>query len=289
MTRLLLQVLYFSGLSNIYRHLFQRNKVSILLLHDPIAEDFENIMRFLSPRYNFISFSDYRAYRAGERELPDFSMILTFDDGHRRNYDLLPIFQRYACKPTIFLCSAIVGSHRQYWFNHEIPSDLKTRLKRLTNKERLESLKEIGYEKESEVKEREALSLEEINELKGSIELDAHTRFHPILPSCSDKEATEEIVFCREELKQRFNLDSRVFAYPNGDYSDRDIELCQSAGYELAVTVETGLNDRDTPPFELMRLSINDSAWIPELAVKSSGIWGRIRKPKIEKSIPWGN
>lgn len=289
MTRLLLQILYFSGLSKIYRQLFQRSKVSILLLHDPKVEDFKNIMKFLSTRYNFISFSDYRAYRTGEKELPDFPMILTFDDGHRRNYDLLPIFQEYDCKPTIFLCSAIVGSHRQYWFNQEIPSDLKKRLKRLSNKERLEALKEIGYEKDKVSAVREALSEEELNVLKDHIELEAHTRFHPILPSCSDKEATEEIITCREELKQRFNLDSRVFAYPNGDYSDRDIDLCKSAGYELAVTVETGLNDRDTPPFELMRLSINDSAWIPELAVKSSGLWGRIRKPKVKKSIPWGN
>lgn len=280
--------LYYSGFSEIFRWITQKKKVTILLLHDPDPKDFSFKLKWLSNRYSFIDFEMYMAYRKGELKLPEFPMIITFDDGHVRNFELMDGMKQVGCKATIFLCSAIVGTNRTFWFERKIPSNVKSEFKTVTNKQRLEKLKGFGYEREIESSHPEALSFDQIEEMKGSFELEAHTRFHPILPSCNDVEARDEIIHCKRELKEKFNLDSKVFAYPNGDYSERDISLCEEAGYELAVTVNTGLNDRTTPPFELNRLSVNDSAWMPEFAVKCSGLWGVIKNKGSRKSQVWG-
>lgn len=289
MNRLVFNVLFFSGLSALYRAFTQKKKLSILLWHDPDPKGFEAALTYLGRHYNFVSFEEYWQYRKEAAELPDYPMILTFDDGHQRNHDLLEAFKKHQCQATIFLCSGIIGTQRAYWFNEELPRESKRRFKKMTNRERLEALKDYGYHKEGEGSQRQALNRLELKQLEPHLELEAHTRFHPILPSCSNEEAWDEIVYCRKELKEKFDLETTVFAYPNGDYSDRDIALCQEAGYQMAVTVESGLNDRTTQPFELKRLSVNDSTWIPELAVRSSGLWSKLKKQTSRKTQPWGN
>lgn len=289
MNRLGFKILFFSGLTALYRALTQKKKLSILLWHDPDPKGFEAALAYLGQHYNFVSFEDYRQFRKGAAKLPDYPMILTFDDGHQRNYDLLEAFKKHQCRATIFLCSGIIGTKRAYWFNKELPRDFKRRCKKMTNQERLEALKDYGYNKEGEAGHRQALNEDELKQLEPHLELEAHTRFHPILPSCSNEEAQDEIINCRKELKEKFNLETTVFAYPNGDYSDRDISLCQEAGYSMAVTVEPGLNDGNTKPFELKRLSVNDSTWIPELAVRSSSLWSKIKKQTSRKTQPWGS
>jgi hypothetical protein len=68
-------------------------------------------------------------------------------------------------------------------------------------------------------------------------------------------------------------LKINAIAYPNGDYSDRDITLAKEAGYSCGVTVDFGYNTLDTDLFSLKRLSVNDTSNLDELAVKASGVW----------------
>ena len=76
--------------------------------------------------------------------------------------------------------------------------------------------------------------------------------------------------------RQRFYITTAI-AYPNGDYSERDIELVKSAGYRCGVTVDYGFNTVKTDLFRLKRLSVNDTGNIDELAVKASGVWAFIK------------
>ena len=52
--------------------------------------------------------------------VPERALVVTFDDGHRGNHRLLPIFRRYGIRPTIYLCSQIVGTQRGYWVNEPL-------------------------------------------------------------------------------------------------------------------------------------------------------------------------
>ena len=63
-----------------------------------------------------------------------------------------------------------------------------------------------------------------------------------------------------------------AFAYPNGRYGERELELVRGAGFESARTIETGWNDPDTDPFRLRVLGMPDNASLNVVAAQSTGL-----------------
>jgi peptidoglycan/xylan/chitin deacetylase (PgdA/CDA1 family) len=121
--------------------------------------------------------------------------------------------------------------------------------------------------------ERQALSDNEIAALKREVDFQCHTLLHPVLPRCSAERAKEEIAKAKAELEQRYGLSIYALAYPNGDYSDREIELVRTAGYDCALTLDGRVNRATTNPFRLDRMGVSDCASANELIVKASGLW----------------
>jgi peptidoglycan/xylan/chitin deacetylase (PgdA/CDA1 family) len=258
------------------RRLLQRERVTVVVYHDPDPVRFERHLTVLQSRYAII---DLRAYIESVRNgtvgrLPRRSLIVTLDDGHRRNRDLLPVLERLGVPVTIFVCSSIVGTDRRYWFKHV---DDSGPLKRMSDAARLEHLRERGFVDTDG--NREALSDTEIRQMCGPlVDFQSHTLTHPILPQCDAAKARAEIAESRHALRSRYGFDIYAFAYPNGDYSRREMALVHEAGYLCAVTTKPGFNDSDTDPFQLKRIVIDDHDGIDELIVKASGVWGGLRR-----------
>lgn len=274
----LFKLLRYSGLPWLFREWVQRDKVTILMFHDINKNVARQSFEYLSRHYNLISLQDYRKALAENNThlLPKKSMVITFDDGHKQNYEILSVLREFEVPATIFLCSGIVDSHRHYWFKSNRTGITTDRLKQIPNKERLTILAESGFRQEETYEERQALTRQEIQEMKPFIDFQAHTVFHPILPQCDDEESWFEIADCKQQLESNLQLEINAFAYPNGDYSTREVSYLQKAGYDLAVTVDLGLNTIKSNPYQLKRLSSNDTADINELIVKSSGLWAMI-------------
>ena len=256
------------------RHTVQRRRVTILLYHRPTPAILERHMRFLARAYNPISLRRYlKARRRGSMAgLPPRPLVITFDDGHRTNIDLLPVFERLGLAPTIFLCSGIVGTEEPFWFD---AVDDPAALKHLPDAER------VAVVERSTVPPgpRPALSGEEIEAMRGAVDFQAHTVSHPILPRCDDAKARREIAGAKAELEERYGLSVHALAYPNGDYGDREVALAREAGYEVALTVDQGVNGARTDPFRLKRIAIDDVNDGPQaLALKACGLWGQIRR-----------
>ena len=108
---------------------------------------------------------------------------------------------------------------------------------------------------------------------KQYVNIQSHTMFHPSLPKCSDSEARMEIFNAKKLLEKDYGLKINAIAYPNGDYSERDIELSKQSGYKCGITVDFGYNTIKTDIFRLKRLDVNDAGDINEFIVKSSGVW----------------
>lgn len=272
---LMFKILRFSGLPLLFREILQRKKVTIVMLHDPAPEVAARAFRFLTDHYNIISLNDFlearRARDAGR--LPRKALIITLDDGHIGNYRLLPVIKAMNIPVTIFLCAGIIDTRRQYWFQYQHPGLSKPALKQMTNRERLEALAKAGFRPEREWAEPRALSATQIREMAPYVNFQGHTVFHPCLPKCNDVEAFHEIAGCREILEQNFHLKINALAYPNGDYSERDIELVKQAGYTCAITVDYGFNAIYTDPYRLRRLSLDDTDNTDAVCVKASGAW----------------
>ncbi len=150
-------------------------------------------------------------------------------------------------------------------------------LKQFSNEKRLEALAKVGFEQDKEFEAPQALQKEHIDEMSSYVNMQAHTVFHPILPKCKPKEAEYEIAGSKEILESTFDLNIDTISYPNGDYSDRDIEISKAAGYRYGITVDYGYNTVTTDRFRLKRISANDTDDLNELIVKASGVWAFIK------------
>jgi peptidoglycan/xylan/chitin deacetylase (PgdA/CDA1 family) len=263
-----------SAVPYLIRELVQRRRVTILVYHKPTPETADRHFGALRRKYNVISLADYLSYRTdAQKRLPPKSLIVTFDDGHESNYALKSILEKHGIRATLFLCSGLVGTNRHFWFETEMSNSVRQGLKRVADNERINTLSGLGFSEAAEYATRQALSLSEIEEMKPVVDFQSHTVYHPLLPQCSAPRAATEISDSKIQLEEKFGLSINALAYPNGDYSAREIAAAEASGYKCAVTLDNGFNSRETPAFQLKRICINDDAEIAEMLVKASGVW----------------
>lgn len=271
------KLLRFSGLPFFFREFIQKKKVSILLFHNIRKGDAEKAFAYLRRKYNIISLQQFIDAVHNNIKLPPKALIITFDDGHISNYALLPVIQKYQIPVTIFLCASIVNTKRHFWFLHKPIVPIVEDIKKISNKLRLKKLEEHGFIQEEEHINQEALDKKQLDEMKEWVDFQSHTKFHPVLPQCTNAEAAEEIIGSKQILENDFQLSINTLSYPNGDYSERDILLAKTAGYICGITVDYGYNTIKTDLFRLKRLSVNDTGDINELVVKASGLWAFLK------------
>ncbi len=84
-------MLRFSGLPFFFREIKQRNTVTILLFHDINPRTAGKTFNYLAQKYNIIPLNVFvEAIEARDMtKIPQYALILTFDDGHKGNYSLL--------------------------------------------------------------------------------------------------------------------------------------------------------------------------------------------------------
>ncbi|HWH93349.1 MAG TPA: polysaccharide deacetylase family protein [Baekduia sp.] len=257
------------------RELLQRRRVTILLYHRPSPETLREHLRVLGKTYNLVSLPAVATALEQDavRCLPPKPLVITFDDGHRSNAALIGVFRELPAPPTVFLCSGLVDTALPFWF--DVVADPEA-LKRLADVERLRVLD--GHVRPRPGAERAALAREEIEALKPYVHFQSHTVSHPILPRCGDAKARRELTDSRAQLEQRYGLHVDALAYPNGDYSQRELRLARAAGYRCAVTVDFGFNGPATDPLRLRRIAIDDDEdGAGVVALKACGVWGALR------------
>lgn len=252
------------GIPLLVRELMHRNKVSVLLYHDISPDVFTKHLTYLSKHCNIISLETLVSaiHDKDFSQISPKSVVITIDDGHAGNMKLLPIIKQYQITPTVYVCTQIINTHRYFWFR--IPKQTKKdkeHLKRLPNVERLACLKDsYGFEPENECQDRQALNIDEIRQMMACVDFQPHTQFHPILPQCNDIEAKQEILGSKANLEELLGKECLHFSYPNGDYSERELEIVKSAGFRSARTSDIGWNTTDTSPYQLKAIPMSDDA-----------------------------
>jgi peptidoglycan/xylan/chitin deacetylase (PgdA/CDA1 family) len=265
----------YSGLLKLLRYLY-RDKVVIVLYHNPSPLDFELHVQYIVERYNVISLSDFieRLTGGNDSPLPKNSLIITFDDGHAGNYSLLPTIIKYQLRPTIYLVSDIVGYERKFWWTVPGSALEIEELKMIPNRQRIKVLHD-QYCFDSECNfsdaERQSLTWGEIFEMKDYVDFQSHTRFHPILTTCDDAELDDEILKARLNLELRLSNKVEHFAYPNGAYNKNIISRVKNFGYASARTTDCGFNDLNSDPYRLKILGVSDSGSIKRLQLDLCG------------------
>ncbi|MCA9400626.1 MAG: glycosyltransferase, partial [Candidatus Omnitrophica bacterium] len=264
------------GLNWLIRRFVASGRVTIATYHNPDPEIFEQHVRFLSERYSFISLTQLtEAMRKKDFSLlPKNSLVITFDDGYKENRRLLPIFIKYHIQPTIYLCTHLINTSRNFWFTVNGPRDVEN-LKWSKNEERLTKLSAtVSFDPDKEYPEREVLNTDEISEMKPFVSFGAHTQTHPILTSCNETDCLHEITQSKISLDGITGQNTIHFSYPCGRYSDREIKMVTENGYQSSRTCDWGWNGQNTNPYKLRSMMIDDHATLNVLDAQITGICG---------------
>jgi len=278
MKNLLVNLLWFLRFHEIARLLFQRNKTTIIYYHDIAADLFEKHLAYLSKKYNIISLEDYVNKRVHPKL--KYRLIITFDDGHRNNFELRHVLAKYQVPVTIFLVSNVMNTNKHFWFKwHKLDSASKEILKKSPNQTRVQLLlNEHQFDENQEHKDPQALSLEQINALKPWVSFQSHTHTHPCLNKCDDQASEFELHESKKQIEALLNAQVFALAFPNGDYEEKDVDLAKKLGYSCVLNSNAYFNSFNFDTFELKRLSVNDFSSIKELALRTSGVYRLLKK-----------
>jgi peptidoglycan/xylan/chitin deacetylase (PgdA/CDA1 family) len=266
------------GIPLLIRETICRYMVTIIVYHNPEPKTFRRHIEYLSKHYKFIPL--YHLVNSIQdsdwSSIPSKALVITIDDGYRENYDLLEIIRKYDIKPTIYLCSNIVNTNRRFWsqFCHTDPQ----KLKKIPYKEMLSRLNsEFCHYPEKEYSDRSSLNLLEINRMLTHVSIGSHSKFHPILTNCEDEKCNDEILVSKYILENLLKRPIKDFAFPNGDYGDREVEVIKKSGYISARTLDVGWNGKRSDPFRLKAMAIQDNGSINILCGQVCGLFGYLR------------
>ncbi len=213
-------------------------------------------LNYLQRHYRVISLSQYLTARREGRQLPDYSVILTFDDGYRNFLTVIaPALAERKMPASVFLITDRIREGPNAKLNgHWTPAD-----------------------DESSLSWTEAQILRQ----QQNIEFGSHTCSHSELPSLSSQETGREIHDSYAAIVANINNREVALAYPRGKYSDSVVEKVRSVGYACALTTDVGINDMKGDLFKLKRILIGDDDDLPAFAARVSGLarWLKLFHP----------
>lgn len=178
------------------------------------VEQFDEQMRYLKKRgFQTVTFDDLKNGKYKQRFDKDKKWIMiTFDDGYKDNLEnALPILKKYNFKSVIYILDGIEYNR---W--------------------------DVENKKNPE-KNFPLLNLEDLEILKKSgIEFGGHTSTHPRLDKIKIEDAIAEIFHSKKKIEKELEEKLNSFAYPYGGLN-RDVkQLVKKAGYEFAVSTDSG-------------------------------------------------
>jgi len=169
---------------------------------------------------------------------------MTFDDGHRSNFDLaLPVLEELRIRATFFITTA--------WINL---------LDSIMTWDQLRQLCRAGHMVAS------------------------HTHTHPMLTSCSDRTLRNELIVSKRILEDRLGIEITSISMPGGRTDRRVLAACTAAGYERVYTSRVGecLQSREEYPLVIGRYVVTRSTSDRTLASYLAGHRGTWRRLQLE-------
>ena len=230
-----------------------RRKVTILCYHsitagrEPVSHDpykqhiplhlFLEHLDHVQSHYRVISLADFLRAKRENSRLPDYSVVLTFDDG----------FQDF---------STVAAGHLT---QRKLPATVFVITDRAYGK-----LPPNG---------ETFLSWPEIQALAASgTQVGSHTCSHPRLPDLPFDELRRELADARTAILSHVRQESVPLSYPYGQTSEAISRVVQSLGYCCGIGGELGPNGSDADVFALSRTVVASDDDLATFAARVSGL-----------------
>lgn len=287
------QILINSGTLNRSKNKLLNNEYIIpFYFHNPTKEEFHFIITYFQKNgFSFISVSDLIKIIEGEIPFPKATVLITVDDGWLSNVtNICELAINHNIPVAIYLATEAIEKGF-YWFSSakkarvmKLGYPSSNNLKKLPNNERLKIVEKINKKVNPE---REAMTIEQIKKIGKSkwITFGGHSHSHPILNRCNEKELIFEIEICKQKIENWLREEINSFAYPNGDFGQREINALKVAGYRIGfannpefITPEN-INDN----YKIPRIGFLEGASNAENKCRAMGIWRNPLKSLILK------
>ena len=245
----------FYGLFLAKKQVWRDSRVPILMYHkiSNLTDDVEDMwnvpptlfrehMDYIARnRFHVLSLLEFYDYMTSGKDMPENSVVITFDDGYEGVYrHAFPLLKEYKFPATIFLACDL-DTHPIFWWDEPL-------------------IKKRPHLREEVL----PLSWEQIDEMKrsGYISFGSHTMSHPHLGRLPAEDIEYELGQSKKLLEEKLNEDIIFFAYPfgirqYGDISDETARMVVEKGYKLACTSEIGRNKVGEDVFMLKRIGIS--------------------------------
>lgn len=215
--------------------------------HHISAKLFISHLEYLKQYYHPISLNEYLTVRSAGGELPDKSVVLTFDDGFRNFMTVAaPLLVERYIPATAFIIT-----------------EKTQEIKNSTLERRWGAEDDSSYLSWSEV---QALAQE------NGIQFGSHTCSHPRLTQIPLEEARRELRDSQMAITGHLGYESMALAFPYGETTDEVSGLAASLGYNCALTGTLGPNEVDASVYKLRRTVIASDDDLSTFAARVSGL-----------------
>lgn len=270
LTRLYSRLAIFTKL----RRYISAQHLTVLVYHEIAPSLFAAHVNYLQGYYTIVPLSTVREAVATEStsKLPPHSLAITFDDGWKSNYHLLPVLKHYDIPITIFVACGLIDTHRVIW-NYALDrshEDENRWLKSISNLQKDIYLRSTyGHYPEKEYPQRSMLNRSEFEAMRPYVNFQSHGMFHPVLTQCSDSELIFELTESKQRLADLTGTEVYALAYPYGKAGPREHAAARAAGYEVCrVSGVPRLNPRTNLSMPLVAITIGADSSVADLKMQ---------------------
>ncbi|RCW77338.1 polysaccharide deacetylase family protein [Saliterribacillus persicus] len=237
-------------------------EISVLMYHRVVADDdvadihldengemlstvitksaFEAQMKLLhDENYTTLTAKELEYFIKGDLEIPEKSVVLTFDDGFKDNaIEVYPVLKKYDMNAISFIITSAIKK----------------------------------YDQDYQASEYQYFSLDDLKNTCDVFEFQSHTyNFHK-----REKDHTPYLIGKEDPIVEKdlqaslYNLEGRnqAFASPYGEYDEENIELFKKLGFNIAFTTNPVSTEIGTNPYEIPRKEIFPSDSIEDFKQK---------------------
>lgn len=170
----------------------------------------------------FLKFIEYLHQRGCKNAL------ITFDDGYKNNIEAIKVLQQFSFRTIVFVATAYIGKKNTFC--------------------------------RTDFPELEMMNANDIGQLaKQGVEFGAHGHTHRNLPELSQSDLIFEIKESRRILEEIAADKINYFCYPRGKYSKSIAAELERQGFRRAFTARTGIVSKESHPYFLPRVPLNDA------------------------------
>ncbi|MCP4353412.1 MAG: polysaccharide deacetylase family protein [Desulfobacterales bacterium] len=271
---LIKNIMFQTGIMSLFRRFFNTGTAAILRYHS-VAEpednyyatpgtcitpkEFESQIRFLSENYNIVSLDTIADCIEKQQPFPEKTVVLTFDDGYRDNYQAYRIMKKYNVQGTFYIVAGCIGNGEPLWLFEIIyivsktsKSELKLSVrgkdfyfpllsenqKHTAFRKIIEIIKSNNLETREQIRtqlkdrlndisdfdeksSKVMLTWEQVQEMScNGMTIGGHTMTHLNLPNADPYDMVSEIEECKKMIEQKTGNSVRHFSYPNGGKYD---------------------------------------------------------------------